>query len=93
MSHVICGLDALTTSPVRVEVTRTIVEVAPDDRAETTYLAPGLIDLQVNGFAGLDYNAPHTRQTRHCAIDRHGRVNSRCVSWTRRRGRYRGCRG
>ena len=24
------------------------------------YLAPGFIDLQVNGFAGVDYNHPRT---------------------------------
>src|SRR2546423_517597 len=24
------------------------------------WIAPGFIDLQVNGFAGVDYNTPHT---------------------------------
>ena len=26
------------------------------------YIAPGMIDLQVNGFAGVDYNSPDTPQ-------------------------------
>ena len=31
-----------------------LIGAAPGD----TYIAPGFIDLQVNGFAGLDYNSP-----------------------------------
>lgn len=33
--------------------------VPPEERI---YLTPGFIDLQVNGFAGADYNAPHASQ-------------------------------
>lgn len=35
------------------------VEEAPDSGV-STWLAPGLVDLQVNGFAAVDYNSPET---------------------------------
>ena len=49
----------------------------------THFIAPGFIDLQVNGFAGVDYNspdAPHeeiARSLRVDVLDRRRRAASR----------------
>ena len=56
------ALSPLTTAPIRVieENGRILsVEQAPDEKPEL-WIAPGLIDIQVNGFAGVDYNSPRT---------------------------------
>jgi N-acetylglucosamine-6-phosphate deacetylase len=53
------GLNALTGSPVEVSFESKITTVAPIQAGRSsTYLAPGWIDLQVNGYAGVDYNNP-----------------------------------
>jgi N-acetylglucosamine-6-phosphate deacetylase len=34
------------------------IEPAADDSAEMPWIAPGLVDLQINGFGGTDFNRP-----------------------------------
>jgi N-acetylglucosamine-6-phosphate deacetylase len=53
------GIDALTGRDVEVEFGAAIDTVrAAASGASGIWLAPGWIDLQVNGFAGVDYNDP-----------------------------------
>lgn len=54
------GIDVLTGRPVEVTFDRRILQVAPASETPGVYLAPGWIDLQVNGFAAVDYNHPQT---------------------------------
>ena len=54
------GIDVSHGSPVRVTFDTTIsaVEAVSSASPDGVYLSPGWIDLQVNGFAGVDYNNP-----------------------------------
>jgi N-acetylglucosamine-6-phosphate deacetylase len=56
------GVDVATDESVALEFERAIVSIGPGkpDETETLYLAPGFVDLQVNGFAGVDFNNPET---------------------------------
>lgn len=56
---VIEGQLAATGAPVRIECRGSrIGAIQTLDRAPDLWIAPGLIDLQINGFRGHDLNAP-----------------------------------
>ena len=52
--------DIRTGSPLQIDYGETIEQVTPVERPVSMYVAPGWIDLQVNGSAGVDFNAPDT---------------------------------
>ena len=58
----ISGIHYKTGKPVILEIVDgIIVSIVETDRTENTdlYLAPGLIDNQVNGYAGVDFSDDH----------------------------------
>jgi N-acetylglucosamine-6-phosphate deacetylase len=56
------GTDTTSGQPVEISFTNLISAVEPllPPAAPERWLAPGWVDLQVNGFAGVDYCSPDT---------------------------------
>src|SRR5579872_2549500 len=54
------GIDATTGVGIEIRGDGTIESVAPSAKKPAEWIAPGWVDIQVNGFAGVDYNSPAT---------------------------------
>jgi N-acetylglucosamine-6-phosphate deacetylase len=52
------GIDIRTGQPVALTFDRTIQAIEAGTSSDGTFLAPGWVDLQINGFGGVDYNTP-----------------------------------
>ena len=93
----IIGIDAVRGERVIVEfgsVIQGVTELIDLISGEPDYVAPGFIDLQVNGYGGVDYNSP---ETSHEEIGRSLRVQFACGTTrllpTVITGTYEGMRG
>src|SRR3954470_7504254 len=55
------GVDIESGNPVEITFDDVVLSVAKNETLpRDIYVAPGFIDIQVNGFAGVDYNHPAT---------------------------------
>lgn len=54
------GLNFGTREPIEISFGNLITGIDPllEAPEQADFIAPGWIDLQVNGFAGVDYNSP-----------------------------------
>lgn len=54
----VAGLDPATGQAIAVDIANGLIAaIRQEHSVQTLYLAPGLIDLQVNGYGGIDLNA------------------------------------
>src|SRR5580700_4320147 len=55
------GIDASSGAGIDISCDgEAIAQVRPASQQPAGWIAPGWVDIQVNGFAGVDYNTPTT---------------------------------
>ena len=54
------GIDATTGAGTEITFNGNIESVRPGAAEPSMWIAPGWVDIQVNGFAGVDYNSAAT---------------------------------
>src|SRR5689334_19104962 len=54
------GIDATTGVGTEITFNGNIESARPSAARPSVWIAPGWVDIQVNGFAGVDYNSPAT---------------------------------
>jgi len=54
------GIDAASGADIQITCEETIQSVSASPQRPGGWIAPGWVDIQVNGFAGVDYNSPAT---------------------------------
>jgi len=54
----ISGIDYLNKKPVAIEIAGGRIKRISDGTNTEQLILPGLFDLQINGFAGVDFNGP-----------------------------------
>ena len=57
------GVNVFTGYPVEIrfgEIITSVDDLVDAHALSDLYIAPGFVDLQINGFAGADYNSPET---------------------------------
>ena len=58
MTHVVSGTDPVTGRGIAVSIEDGLIAaIEPADATGERFLSPGLVDLQVNGYAGIDLNS------------------------------------
>src|ERR1700685_3916251 len=71
MVMICSGIDAASGAAVEITCGQKIESVRPAPGAPEHFIAPGWVDIQVNGFAGVDYNAsaaPHEEIARSIQV-------------------------
>lgn len=60
MSGILTGIHYKTEKPITLKIKSGLIEKisAASDFKPNRFIAPGLVDLQINGFKGVDFNEP-----------------------------------
>jgi len=70
--RIVSGIDPATGKGIAITIESGLISsIRPEPNADPVYLSAGLIDLQVNGFKGLDFNSGNISTNTVLAIAQH----------------------